>query len=308
MPVLSKLKTQSSPVIKKAVVNTANPGEALPVKLVKGNYAGDYVRVFLGSLSGIRREVILHHPIGITDLDGDEWVESEFSDLPLLLSRKDDPYKNKLAELRAGWLVSEAIASGYLKREPDGSVVYDVVSTTTTRKQFFDELKAEFIKNQRDTKQKFDINVALAGSIDVRSGKEALIRKLFAEKAEEADAKFASAYLTCGGSRADRPQVPVKWAKNLTPQIVCDMLIKHGLDGPQITTDVASVGVTASVAPPSTIAVSNTGKGTYQWCFLPKDLKPETKRDAKKAFKELKDIFGAETGKDYIFSVQPVKS
>jgi len=47
--------------------------------------------IVIGGDSGTR-SITYHHPIGVTNLDVDDWVASETSDVTLLLSRKDNPF------------------------------------------------------------------------------------------------------------------------------------------------------------------------------------------------------------------------
>lgn len=55
----------------------------------------------------------MHHPIGITDLRGEEWVFSKTSEIPTLLARSHDPNQKKVDEARqkarSAYLVAQAL-------------------------------------------------------------------------------------------------------------------------------------------------------------------------------------------------------
>jgi len=285
----------------------AKVGEAIPVTLVKENRMKDYIRIFLGSLSGSRREAILHHPIGQTGLQESAWVMSDPSDIPLLLSRVDDPKKEAIRDLRANWILEKAVVAGHLKQDVDGTYVY-AVGEPTTRSVFFAHLRSEWAAKQpKDQKGKFDLNSALAACVDPRNAAERGIRKLLADYAEEAERKFPSRYLTCGGSRGDRPQVAVQWADGLPAQNVCDMLILHGINGsptdPQTegTDDVTLLGMTV----PGTVHTSVTGN-SGQWCYIPMDLSAKVRKDTRASLANIKKDLEAETGKKFSFTVTEV--
>jgi len=55
------------------------------------------------------RTLVIHHPVGITDLDGEDWVFSPVEDIPMLVARQVDPDAQRLAQLRA--LMREDLAT-----------------------------------------------------------------------------------------------------------------------------------------------------------------------------------------------------
>jgi hypothetical protein len=299
-----KSKTRSAPIVKKEVRNTAKVGEAISITLVKENRMKDYIRIFLGSLSGTRREAILHPPIGQTGLGEDEWVMSDPSDIPLLLSRVDDPKKEALRDLRTNWILEKAVVAGHLKKEADGTYVY-AVGEPTTRSVFFAQLRSEWAAKQpKDQKGKFDLNSALAACVDQRNTAERAVRKMLADYAKEAEGKFPSRYLTCGGSRGDRPQVSVQWAKGPPAQSVCDMLVLHGINGPPAgpLTGNSDGDTVAGTDVPGTVCTSGTGNST-QWCFLPADLPTDIRKGTRASLAKVKKELEAATGKKYNFTV-----
>jgi hypothetical protein len=308
----NKSKTKSNPIIKKVVKNTANVGDKIPVELVKDNrIQGGYLRGFLGSTTGVTREYILHHPIGVTHLEDDEWVISDPSDVPILLSRTKDPYGQKLADGKAKFLTDKAVEAKYLKLIEGGDLVY-TKGKPTTRKAFFTELETEFQAREKPagSNVKFDVQAALGTSTDDRARVETHIRKLFADMRGEADARFASNFVTCGGPRGDRPQVPLGWAKGLTPANLSDMLLKHGTEGPPRTVEpTESVGVAASVQMDFGGSVNTSSAGQPgQWCYLPRGLSKKVKKEVKLQLQQVKLLLEKETGEEYFFEVSHATS
>jgi hypothetical protein len=279
-------------------------GEVISITLVKENRMKDYIRVFLGSLSGTRREAILHPPIGQTGLEEDEWVMSDPSDIPLLLSRVDDPKKEVLRDLRVRWILEKAVVAGHLKKEVDGTYVY-AVGEPSTRGAFFAQLRSEWAAKQpKDQKGQFDLNSALAACVDPRNTAERAIRKMLADYAKEAEEKFPSRYLTCGGSRGDRPQESVQWAKGLPAQNVCDMLVLHGINGPptEPQTEESGGDTVDGTSVPGTVCTNATGTAS-QWCFLPAGIPKDARGRTRALLATAKRELEAATGKKYIFTV-----
>jgi hypothetical protein len=301
----NKAKSKGSqPIIKKIIKNTANVGEKLPVVLVKENRLNDYLRVFSGSPNGVSREFVLHHPIGITDLAVDDWVMSEPSDVPLLLSRAKDPNGQRIADAKAKWLTEKAIIANILRREGDGNIHY-AVEDSSTRKEFFEELQLEFAKKQKadKTKNKFDLNTELDASDDPRAAKEAELRTLYAGLKTAVDARFASTYRTCGGSRGDHPQEALEWAKGLTLPVISDMLILHGTNGPQKKpAPVASAAIESSnKSVPDSISTYSKQHG--QWCFIDNSIPADKRDNMKKTLRTLRENLKAVMKKDYTFTI-----
>jgi hypothetical protein len=71
------------------------PIEYVPDKRLKGA-----VIFTVHTGGGLSRQMVCHHPIGITDLNGNDWVVSDISDINHLLRTKDDPGFEKLRAQR----------------------------------------------------------------------------------------------------------------------------------------------------------------------------------------------------------------
>lgn len=112
----------------------------LKVKMIK-HPKYSYIRLFVGSPVGeTPYEVILHRPIGITDLDEDDWVLSEVSDMALLLAREEDPGAKKLQDIRLKVKIEKAVADNKIV-DNDGILSYP--GTGVERKVFLEPLRAE---------------------------------------------------------------------------------------------------------------------------------------------------------------------
>lgn len=276
--------------------------------LSKDKRVGDYLRVYVGATSDVHREFVLHRPIGLTDLQDDDWVMSEPSDIPILLSRSEDPNKKVIADQRANWLIGKAVEATLLKAEKDGSIVYNS-SNPTSRSEFFSELKSEFEKNERKgSKSKFDLLSALNKSTDPRAGVELRIRDLFSKRSAEADGSFPSTYRTLGGVRGDQPQVALSWARGLKIQEVADVFIKHGVNGPPIAGG-PRVGGYARKVPVDDISVLTKGSeaNPNQWCFLPDGLDKTIRKDVHDKLRKVRNIVNSKLGGEFIIQVLPVK-
>jgi hypothetical protein len=297
-------KTRSAPIVKKEVKNSCGPGTNIPVILNDEPRLGEYLRVLIKSTTGVTRELIFHHPIGVTDLDDDDWVISEVGDIPSLLSRTKDPYAEEIATARAAWLEQKAIEAGLLEKDASDNTVY-TGSKKTTRATFFKELKEIHSKKKTDKVKldKFDLKDALSRSVDPRAAKEAAVRDLFANQAAAVEREFSTTFRTMGGSRGDRPQEAISWAKKCTAASLSDMLIKHGIEGPMLSASAGSIGDTKPLSVPKEVTANTTGRESNQWCFLPSSLDKTAKKRTKDALNNIRSALDAAGHKDLVFTV-----
>jgi hypothetical protein len=297
-------KARSAPIVKKEVKNSCGPGTNIPVILNDEPRLGEYLRVLIKSTTGVTRELIFHHPVGVTDLDDDDWVVSEVGDIPSLLSRMKDPHAEEIAAARAAWLEQKAIEAGLLEKDASDNTVY-TGSTQTTRAAFFKELKEIHSKKKTDKVKpdKFDLKDALSRSVDSRAAKEAAIRDLFANQAAAVEREFSSTFRTMGGSRGDRPQEAIGWAKKCTAASLSDMLVKHGIEGPMLSSSTESVGDAKPFRFPKRVTTNTTGGESDQWCFLPGSLSKTAKKKTKDALNNIKNALDAAGHKNLVFTV-----
>lgn len=294
-------------MIRKVTSNKTPPDDKLRTELVEEKRLGTYLRVFLGSSNGVRRETIVHRPVGITDLDGDEWVMSELSDITYLLSRTRDPRAQMIDAARSKWIEEQLLVDGLLKIVNDEAVL-SVMNNPMSRAAYTKSLR-EAWKAAGNPNKSFDLATELSKSADPCAVKETEIRSRLATKlGGEADLKFKSAFRTCGGSREDRHQEAVKWAKGLTMTSVMDTLLNYGIHGPSIISSTDDeMGDTGSVSEEVPILVKSPGQENQKF-FLPRSFDPKLKKEVRDLLKAIEvKITGAHADKKFIFSVHQTK-
>lgn len=83
---------------------------------------GESFVVVVAGPSG-NRSITFHHPIGKTDLDGDNWVVTPTEELPSLVARRDDPHEATIRTNRESFRFAMAVSSELLtKDEETGSI------------------------------------------------------------------------------------------------------------------------------------------------------------------------------------------
>jgi hypothetical protein len=83
----------------------------------------DCFLVTLTGKAGMTVSFTVHHPIGITDLDEDDWVQTRTSEVRSLVSRSVDPEQGKVNSVRQKWRNEFLIKMGYLVSY-EGTTVY----------------------------------------------------------------------------------------------------------------------------------------------------------------------------------------
>jgi hypothetical protein len=276
-------------------------GKPMSIELAKEQTMGDYLRLFLGnSNGGIRREVVIHRPIGITDLASDEWVLSPVGEVSTLLSRRKDPYHGRLEAEKQAWLAKQLIAEGLLKENPSGEVVLPCGNPRGTLPA---ALRAKW-KAQNPESKKFDVWEVLKSSPEKEAQEEIMARDAFAAHGLAADKIFVSSYRTRSGPNEDIDQCALGWAKGLPLSAVADTMVKHGISGPPT----APLGDLVGVAGPVNSGTDETSAGRRdQWCFLPSSVPPDARKEARNIAKALRE-FLAEAGVDVKIYARPVES
>lgn len=170
------------------------------------------------------RSVVVHPPIGVTPLGEDEWVFSQQGDIPLLLSRKDNPERARVLEKRQKQLYQAAVDAGIFTYV-NGKLYYPGTpgeDRATVRKHLRDAFKA-----RHPSTEKFTEAMVLAEAPDeVRecerkfaelSRDPELMRKIEMDNPET--------YETRGGPLADQSQVAVPSLKGKTTVQVLDYIM-----------------------------------------------------------------------------------
>jgi hypothetical protein len=273
----------SSQIFKKVVKNRCGANQPLEVVLTKEKSVGDYLRLFVGGPTGTSSELIVHRPIGLTDLDGDDWVLSSPTEIQFLVSRSKDPELSRLVETRSTWIQEQAVLGGLLEYSQTGDELF-YPGTKLTRKSYLKSLKDRAKERHKDDKKfKFVLDAALAEENNSQAEAERAYRRFAADNAGDAEGKFPQTYRTCGGPMADMPQVAVKWMKNTPLPAIQSYLIKYGVTGPPPSpkTGVASKEAEIDVSEPLLTAKHK------QWFFFPDATIPVHKVKAKKKLAEL---------------------
>lgn len=88
----------------------------------KGALKGAFTVIVIGE--NLTRQFTIHHPIGVTDLDDEDWVLTQTAEIQSLLARSEDPDADRIASARAKERVDLAVARGLLKETPAQSGTY----------------------------------------------------------------------------------------------------------------------------------------------------------------------------------------
>lgn len=245
---MTRNEKNSTPVIKKVTKILASElQENLKVKMTKHSKY-EYIRMFLGGPEGETPfELVLHRPIGITDLDRDDWVMSAPTDIALLLAREKDPEEGELLKKRLVAKKKHAAAKNLIEIDEDGIVYYpiqgeDGVIAKVARNTFLADHRSAAKDQAKKLKADFKawqtadarIRAAVAPvkkteseilhEILVANGtpnamKEIAFSDFMSKKAtnDKVEKEFPSLYRTCGGPYNEKPQVPVQGFKGKSP-------------------------------------------------------------------------------------------
>jgi hypothetical protein len=216
----------------------AGPTETLGLELLKDKAVGDYLRLTLGVPGGKSTEVILHHPIGVTDLDRDDWVLSSPEEVSQMKSRSKDPNATSLSDKRTAYIRAEAISSGELV-ESNGSVHYAGLLGQLPRGKFLDDLKKKALKkHEKEKDYKYILKLALDEETEftdlVKAEKD--YRQWVVSVQKEADERFPQSFRTAKGPLEDVKQTAISWLKGKKITEIGPLVMKHGVTGP-VTAD-----------------------------------------------------------------------
>jgi len=210
-----------------------NPVTGANFEYVSEPRIGDSYVVCVAGPNGVQ-SFTFHHPIGVTDVDREDWVCTPTGDIPSLLTRKDDPDEPDRKAKRDRYRLDLVVAARLLeKRDGDGLLVYpgtdisrqDALAAARTAAK--DAVKAEKGKPSPDLYIRF-----LPKEVQ---DAEAAVRDKLADKAtiQAAETKFpASGFRTRAGPLADRDQEAVDYLSGKTRTQAVDATTKRifGLD------------------------------------------------------------------------------
>jgi hypothetical protein len=211
-----------------------NPVTGANFEFVNEPRIGDSIVVVLAGPSGVQ-SFTFHHPIGVTDVDVEDWVCTPTADIPSLLARKDDPDEADRKVKRDRYRLHLVVHAGLLRKsDTDEQLIYPDTeinrqdALAAARSAAKDAVKAEKSKTPPDLYIRF-----LPQAVQE---KEVAIRGLLAAKTtiQAAETKFpSSGYRTRGGPLADRDQESVEYLEGYSRSQASDAITKRvfGLSG-----------------------------------------------------------------------------
>jgi len=213
------------------------------VEYKSGSILRDPIHILFTTGPSLKMEQVVHHPIGVTNLEKDEWVISSLEDVMLMANRREDPRKKAIDE-RRGHYIHNLMATGDRGCPTifsDGKIYYrGDTRLSKPREDWLKQLRQDPCPLTAD--EQLFVNT-----------EESQIRhwKLTHGIREEVETRFPYTFSTCGGPLEERPQVAQTEFKGLPKEAVVDLLIK------KIYSRVAPTTVT--VAPARVPAPTVTG-------------------------------------------------
>jgi hypothetical protein len=239
---MSESNTKQFPRSKPAKIAESGPDERIKARFKK--FDVEYIRYFLGGPSGeVPTEIIFHRPIGITDLDGDDWIRSSPEEVAVLHARIASPKAKHYVTLQDNARRDAAIKAKLVKLDTDGQTL--LYPSGKNRAEFLKPLRKSAEETSKKAKAAFEewkkmdkklrpssppakptpsecLKQALEASSEEDAKAELAYTKYILDKKliDKAREDFADPYRTCKGTSNDTPQVPIAWAKGLS----CDEL------------------------------------------------------------------------------------
>jgi len=109
----------------------------------------DFVTITIAAPNGEARTIVLHHPIGVTNLDRDGWSITLQEEMKPMLANEKDPSADRKKKAEDAKIRELLFAKNFLKKEADGKVVvdpngkkYDEVAEMNAAKTAFESAKA----------------------------------------------------------------------------------------------------------------------------------------------------------------------
>jgi hypothetical protein len=210
-----------------------NPVTGANFEFVNESRIGDSFVVVMAGPSGVQ-SFTFHHPIGVTDVDDEDWVCTPTADIPSLLARRDDPDEADRKAKRDKHRLDLVVTAGLLEKDDDdGPLTYP--DTGVNRQDALAKARTEAKSAVKAEKGKPSPDLYIRFLPKEVQEAESSVRKLLAEKKtiQAAETKFpASGYRTRGGPLADRDQEEVDYLSGLSRPQASDAVVKRifGLD------------------------------------------------------------------------------
>jgi len=227
-------------VTKKAPKPKIRTDQLVDLDFMNVSVLPDSMTFLIASDCGVVQHTI-HHPIGFTDLDSDDWVITPTSEIPVLLSRADDPEERKrVSDLQLKVRETEAVEQGTVV-PVDGKLFYPgeipqerAPLVTVARKAAEAKFKALLKQEEKTEKKpkgpakKLDPKAYL----DELSPEVKVLEQKFLQVRDspvtlkKAEAIHPFKYRTRGGPLADRDQIACPPLKGMSKAKVQDFLTK----------------------------------------------------------------------------------
>jgi len=218
----------SANVVRTKAKPKVNPVTGANFEFANDPRIGDAFVIVIAAPSGVQ-SLTFHHPIGVADVDGDDWVCTPVGDIPSLLSRKDDPDEADRKAKRDKHRLDLAVAAKLLLKDGNGGqLIYPDTEISrqdalvTARAAAKDAVKAEKGKPSPDLYVRF-----LPHGVQE---KELAIREFLARKStiQAAETQFpSSGFRTRAGPLADRDQEAVDYLSGESRSQAIDAVVKR---------------------------------------------------------------------------------
>jgi len=160
-------------------------------------------------------ELVVHHPIGETNLQPDDWVATPIEEVSTLLARKDNPNKARIQEARSHKVMELLIANGLLKTD-NGTTEYADNPELGERRLVLKDLRdpeSDLTKEQRKLVEKLEKGIL---RFKTENNLQAVVER-----------EIPDNYQTASGPLRDRPQRAVKGLTGYSPAQVVDYLLER---------------------------------------------------------------------------------
>ena len=114
--------------------------QPLPSDTVQSSHLKDQITIVVQGPGSKRTELVVHHPIGITDLSADDWVVTTIYGVAELLGRTKNPNLQNLNRKRSEALRTKLFQSGVALKLENGDLSYP--GQEDSRQQILKDLKA----------------------------------------------------------------------------------------------------------------------------------------------------------------------
>lgn len=185
---------------------------------------GESFVVFVGG--EIPSSITYHRPIGVTPLGSDEWVATPTEELPLLLSRAQDPRLKAVQAAYEAHLLNQAVVANHLVRRE--GVVFLPGNTTLSRADITAAAEAAAKAKLAAGRNPKASEIVEEFPSSVKDQEKVLRTFLSSEVAREAAraAHPLPRYETVGGLRGDRKQTGDPRYKGKSQKEVRDMIVR----------------------------------------------------------------------------------